>query len=490
VKKIIKHNMGRTNFAETYGLGEPDQEKYIQEVQKQIDKHNLEVVRLSFPDQHGILRGKSIVPEEVPQAIRNGCTCVTTLLAKDTSHKTVFPVFQEGGGLNLTEMSNAGDFIMLPLPHTFKILPWAPKIGWMLCDIYFSNGETIPFSTRSILKNQLQRLEKKKMGYLVGLEVEFHVYKLKDPMLNPADATQPPTPPEVELLAHGFNYLTELRLDEFEEVLGLIRSNLKGLNLPLRSFEVEFGPSQFEITFQPMPALEASDKMMLFKNAVKQICRRHGYHATFMCRPGLENSFSSGWHLHQSLYSLKDGGNALAPKSSKEELSKVGANFLAGLLEHAKASNLFTTPTINGYKRYKPNSLAPNRIVWGKDNKGAMLRLVGAGTNDPATRIENRVGEPAANPYLYMASQLVSGIDGIDKKLSPPAPTEDPYTAEAELLPKTILEAAEELSKSSLYREVLGDQFIDYILAIKYAEIERFFSEVTDWEHKEYFEIF
>ena len=119
-----------------------------------------------------------------------------------------------------------------------------------------------------------------------------------------------------------------------------------------------------------------------------------------------------------------------------------------------------------------------------------MLRLVGAGTNDPATRIENRVGEPAANPYLYMAAQLVSGIDGIDKNLSPPAPTEDPYTAEAELLPKTILEAAEELSKSSLYREVLGDQFIDYILGIKYAEIERFFSEVTDWEHKEYFEIF
>ena len=151
---------------------------------------------------------------------------------------------------------------------------------------------------------------------------------------------------------------------------------------------------------------------------------------------------------------------------------------------------MFTTPTINGYKRYKPNSLAPNRIVWGKDNKGAMLRLVGAGTNDPATRIENRVGEPAANPYLYMAAQLVSGIDGIDKNLSPPAPTEDPYTAEAELLPKTILEAAEELCKSSLYREVLGDQFIDNILGIKHAEIERFFSEVTDWEHKEYFEIF
>ena len=119
MKKIIKHNMGRTNFAETYGLGEPDQEKYIQEVQKQIDKNNLEAVRLSFPDQYGILRGKSIVPEEVPQAMRNGCTCVTTLLAKDTSHKTVFPVFQEGGGLNLTEMSNAGDFFMLPLPHTF-----------------------------------------------------------------------------------------------------------------------------------------------------------------------------------------------------------------------------------------------------------------------------------------------------------------------------------------------------------------------------------
>ena len=90
---------------------------------------------------------------------------------------------------------------------------------------------------------------------------------------------------------------------------------------------------------------------------------------------------------------------------------------------------MFTTPTINGYKRYKPNSLAPNRIVWGKDNKGAMLRLVGAGTNDPATRIENRVGEPAANPYLYMASQLVSGIDGMDKKSSITIESMPPDTA-------------------------------------------------------------
>ena len=113
-----------------------------------VKENELEVVRLSFADQHGILRGKTVVADELPQALRNGCTNTTTLLAKDTSHKTVFPVFTSGGGFNIPGMSNAGDLVMVPLPSTFRILPWANKTGWMLCDIYFANGEKIPFSTR------------------------------------------------------------------------------------------------------------------------------------------------------------------------------------------------------------------------------------------------------------------------------------------------------------------------------------------------------
>ncbi len=422
--------------------------------------------------------------------MRNGCTNTTTLLAKDTSHKTVFPVFTSGGGFNIPGMSNAGDLVMVPLPSTFRILPWANKTGWMLCDIYFANGERIPFSTRQILKDALKELSNKGFGYLAGLEVEMHIYKLEDSKLQPEHAGQPASPPDVSLLAHGFHYLTETRMDEFEPVLEFIRANLIKLELPLRTFEVEFGPSQIEITFKPTIGLETADNMMLFRSAMKQICKRHGYHVTFMCRPGLDNAFSSGWHLHQSLINTIDGSNAFMPLTKNEILSPLGMSFVAGILEHASAAAIFTTPTLNGYKRYKPNSLAPNSIVWGNDNKGAMLRVIGAGINDPATHLENRAGEPAANPYLYMTSQILSGLDGVSKGMTPQPPTEEPYSPGAKLLPTNLLEAIDALRQSKMFRNEMGDQFVDYLLHIKTAEVTRFFSEVTDWEHREYFEIY
>ena len=116
--------------------------------------------------------------------------------------------------------------------------------------------------------------------------------------------------------------------------------------------------------------------------------------------------------------------------SGADSLSLVGRQFMAGILEHTPAACLFSTPTINGYKRYRPFQLAPDRILWGRDNKGAMMRVLG-GPNDPATRIENRVGSPAANPYLYSMSQIYAGLDGIQHKVDPPPPTDEPYTATA-----------------------------------------------------------
>jgi glutamine synthetase len=136
-----------------------------------------------------------------------------------------------------------------------------------------------------------------------------------------------------------------------------------------------------------------------------------------MCRPKLPNVMSSGWHLHQSLRD-REGANAFV--DDQEPLSAVGRHYMAGLLEHAHAAAAFSTPTLNGYKRYRPHSLAPDRAIWGRDNRGVMVRALG-GPGDPATHLENRVGEPAANPYLYMASQVVSGLDGLRRK-STPAP--------------------------------------------------------------------
>ena len=457
-------------------------------VLEQVREHELEVVRLSFADQHGILRGKTVVAGELPSMLRNGCRMTTTLLAKDTAHKTVYPVFTEGGGFGMDEMTGGGDFVMVADPATFRILPWAPATGWMLCDIYFPGGAPVPFSTRAILRRVLDDLASRGYDFVTGLEVEFHLFKLDDPKLAPEHAGQPAAPPEVSLLAHGFQYLTETRYDELDPVLAILRRDLLDLGLKLRSMETEFGPSQCEVTFATQIGMDAADDMILFRSAVKQICRRNGIHATFMCRPGLANIFSSGWHLHQSLRARDDGANAFAGDDD-DFLSPLARHYLAGLLAHAGAASVFTTPTINGYKRLQAYSLAPDRAIWARDNRGVMIRALG-GAEAAETRLENRIGEPAANPYLYMASQILAGLDGIDRALAPPPPADTPYETEAEVLPRSLMEALDALDHSAMYRAALGDRFIDYILTLKRAEVSRFLATVTDWEHREYFEIF
>jgi glutamine synthetase len=347
----------------------------------------------------------------------------------------------------------------------------------------------VPYGTRAILRRALERLAAEGYEYVAGLEIEFHVFRIVDSRLRPADAGQPGEPPEVGLLSTGYQYLTEQRYDLLDPVVEILRRDLVKLGLPLRSFETEFGPSQFEITLGALPGIGSADAMILFRSAVKQIARRHGYHATFMCRPRLPNVMSSGWHLHQSLRRASDGANAFTPEKPEEVLSATGRHYLAGLLAHARGASALSTPTINGYKRYRPYSLAPDRVIWGKENRGAMLRVVG-GAGDPGTRIENRIGEPAANPYLYFASQIVSGLDGIAQRLDPGPSADTPYEAKAEFLPRTLGEALAALRADACLTEGIGAGFTDYYCRIKEAELARFNLEVTEWEHREYFELF
>lgn len=476
-------------FVARHGLWSDEQKDAAARMRGIASENNLEVIRLAFPDQHGILRGKTIIAAEALASLESGCSITTTMFAKDTSHRTVFPVFTAGGGFGMKEMEGAADVLMLADPVTFRVLPWAPATGWVLCDLYFSDGRPVPFATRGLYRKVLDELASRGHDFVAGLEVEFHIFKLDDPHMRAEDAGQPGTPPSVSLLSHGYQYLTEQRFDQMEPVLEILRRDIVALGLPLRSVEVEFGPSQCEFTFAPKKGLEPADNMVLFRSAVKQIARRHGYHATFMCRPKLPNVFASGWHLHQSIVSRASGENLFMAKDGGEPLSAFGKAYLAGLLDHARASTVFTTPTINGYKRYRSYSLAPDRAIWGRDNRGVMIRVLG-GAGDAATRLENRIGEPAASPYLYMASQILSGLDGVDRKLDPGPSADTPYETKAPLLPKSLRDAVSALKDDPFFREKLGAEFVDYYTHIKNAEIDRFLAEVTDWEHREYFEVF
>ncbi|MBR0829193.1 glutamine synthetase [Bradyrhizobium manausense] len=477
------------SFVARHALWSDEQKDAATRLRRIVEERNLEVIRLAFPDQHGILRGKTIIASEAVASLESGCSITTTMLAKDTSHRTVFPVFTSGGGFGMKEMEGAADVLMVADPTTFRVLPWAPTTGWVLCDLYFNDGRPVPFATRSLYRKVLDGLASRGQEFVAGLEVEFHIFRLDDAQMRPEDAGQPGTPPAVSLLSHGYQYLTEQRFDQMEPVLEILRRDILALGLPLRSVEVEFGPSQCEFTFQPKKGIEPADNMVLFRSAVKQIARRHGYHATFMCRPKLPNVFASGWHLHQSVVSRTSGENLFMAKSGSEPLSEFARAYLAGLLDHARASAVFTTPTINGYKRYRSYSLAPDRAIWGRDNRGVMIRVLG-GAGDAATRLENRIGEPAANPYLYMASQILSGLDGVDRKLDPGPSADTPYETKAPLLPKSLRDAVAALKDDPFFREKLGGEFVDYYTHIKNAEIDRFQAEVSDWEHREYFEMF
>jgi glutamine synthetase len=235
--------------------------------------------------------------------------------------------------------------------------------------------------------------------------------------------------------------------------------------------------------------------MVLFRSALKQVAHRHGYLVSFMCRPRLPNTLASGWHLHQSLLDSKTAANAFASQDDKQTLSALGRNFLGGLLANARAASVFSTPTLNGYKRYRgTNTMAPVQAVWAQDNRGVMLRVMG-GPGDPSTRLENRCGEPLANPYLYMASQIYAGLDGVARALDPGPSADAPYRISAEALPASLDEALTALRQNACFRAGFGEGFVDYYARIKEAEIARCRkdggaddADISTWEQREYFD--
>ena len=437
----------------------------------------LGVVRFAFVDAHGVLRGKTLVADAAADALRSGVNATTTLLMKDLSGKTAFPVFAADGGFGIPALRGAADMVMRPDPETFRVLPWAPHTGWMLCDLELPDGQPMPLSSRAQLARQVDALAARGLAFMAGVEIECHIVR------RAAGPEPDGRPGERHLLNPGYQYLTELRYDELDPLMELLRAALQALDLPLRTMEVEFGPSQVELTFGPAAGMLPADQLILVRSAVKQVCARHGFAASFMCRPRLPEVVSSGWHLHQS---LRDASGANAFAAPGGGLSGLGRQYLAGLLEHAAGACAFTTPTINGYKRYRPYTNAPTRACWAADNRGVMVRVVGAGA---AARLENRAGEPGANPYLAMAAQIAAGLDGIDRALDPGPPADAPYECDAPLLPRSLAEALDALGRDRCLEAAFGPFFIDYFTRLKTAEIDRFAAAVTEWEHAEYFEL-
>ena len=255
-----------------------------------------------------------------------------------------------------------------------------------------------------------------------------------------------------------------------------IRRGMVALGLPLRSLEIELGPSQCEFTFRPQPGLDAADTMILFRAATKQIARRNGLLGKLHVPAGAAQSVSpAGWHLHLSLVDRKRRINAFVG-NEREGLSALGLHFLGGLLAHAHAAAAFTTPTVNGYRRYRAYALAPDRVIWARDNRGVMVRVLGQ-PGDPSTHLENRVGEPAANPYLYMASQIYAGLDGIAQGRDPGPSADTPYETKAPPSAEGSRRGARRAARQRNVPQRLRRRFVDYYVHLKEAELARFKTE-------------
>lgn len=477
-------------------------------VAKLIKSHGLELVRFAWCDTHGMLRGKTLTASAAIEALDKGVGMVSTLMLKDTSDRTAFKVFEPSITEDLPGFEFANNLLLKPIANSFKLLPWADKTGWIQCQPFFLNGDSVLYDTRFQLQAALNKLASKGLQMVCGLEVEFHIYRLRDAKygtdLDPNTAAWPGLSPEVSLIHPGYNLLSENWFDMAEEPLRIVQHTAQALGLPLLSLEIELGPSQVEAVFDATDALTAADNMVLFRSAVRQALRRAGYYATFMCRPPFENIMSSGWHLHQSLADVKSGRNAFmrdTPQANtqandaRHTLSDVGTYYLAGLLKNAQGMTVMCIPTANGFGRFRPNALAPQSILWGRDNRGAMLRVIGQ-AGDKTTRIENRLGEPAANPYLYMAAQIHAGLQGIEEELFAPLATDSPYGDSNEAIngsslriPNYLGDALLALQESSAMGKGFGEEFLRYYSRIKSLEQQRFDAaeDKLEFQRREYF---
>lgn len=448
-----------------------------------IEADGIETVRFVFSDPHGVLRGKALVAAAAPRAFRHGVTAPSSLVLKDTSHRTVFPIWSGDSGFGEGAMTSAGDMRLVPDPASYVRLPWSPHSAWILCDLVQADGRPIPFAPRTVLDHALDRLHVHGLEMIAGLEVEFHIFRAAETNLAHAAGGMAGEPAATEPLNHGYSLLSDTAYAQAEDILDLLRRTALEMGLPVCSAEIELGPSQVEFTFDPAPVREHADTMVLFRAMTRQVCARQGLVATFMCRPVVEHADSSGWHLHQSLVDRETGQNRFVPDGPAP--TELAGQWIAGLLAHAAESCLMTTPTVNGYRRFQPHMMAPDRIQWGRDNRGAMLRAL-MQPGDPASRIENRVAEPAANPHYALAAQIACGLAGVERGLTPPPPVEAPYDSNAPALPTNLGAAIDAFEAGTLHAETFGEAFARYLVHLKRAEWQRYLSALSDWERREY----
>jgi glutamine synthetase len=425
----------------------------------ELERDGVRVVRVTYSDLHGVARGKDIPIDRFARASDDGLPHCVAVMTVDLAHNVVAG-FEHG----------FQDIVARPDVETMVRLPWRPEVAWCLADLEV-NVTREPYGRRAA--GELGELG---LEAIVGPELEFY-------LCEPDDRSPVGYRRHVEHPSHVYT------VGEVADPKGVLYEMLTAsmdLGLGALAAAQEYGRAQYEINLCHSPAVDAADRAFRYRTAVKDLAARHGLLATFMGKPWNDDE-GSGFHLHVSMN--REGTNAFADPSSSDGLSVIARQFVAGLLAHAPALMAFHNPTVNAYKRMTVESLAPTNVNWGYDNRLALVRI--PAERGSATRVEMRVGDGAANPYLATAAVLYAGLDGMRRELEPPEDVAgNPYELDPDRmgpeLPASLDEALAALEADEVLTAAMGEQLVAMFLDIKRYELARWKAHVTEWEFREY----
>ena len=426
----------------------------------------IDVIRVSYPDLIGVDRGRDVLLDELASTLDHGIAFCRAVYHTSPMGDVV-PV---QGGLE----SGLPDISARPDLSTLTDLPWEPGAMWCLADTTVLGGASAGESPREVARRVGDRLTELGLSAVIGPELEF--YLLEEDASSPLGWKRYADAP-------GNVYVVGRKGDPRGVLLTMLRY-LRDASLRVTAANHEFCGGQFEINLYHSDLLDAADRAFRMKSAVQEIARHEGMLATFMAKP-FNDEGGSGFHLHVSLVDA-DSENVFGDPDGDFGLSDTGRHAIAGVLAHAPALAAILNPTVNSYKRFGPDTLAPWLIDWGLDNRSAMVRI--PPERGASSRMEVRLGDATANPYLAIAAVGAAIYLGVRDKQEPPRPLEgygyDPETAPK--LPQSLPEALDALEADTELREVLGDFFVTSFLSYKRNETERFAQFVTDWEFREY----
>ncbi|HEK9103608.1 TPA: type I glutamate--ammonia ligase [Bacillus pseudomycoides] len=442
--------------------------KYTKEdIFRLAKEENVKYIRLQFTDLLGIIKNVEIPVSQLTKALDN---------------KMMFDGSSIEGFVRIEE----SDMYLYPDLDTWVVFPWTAekgKVARLICDIYNADGTPFEGDPRNNLKRMLKEMEA--LGFTefnLGPEPEFFLFKV-DEKGNPT----------LELNDNG-GYFDLAPMDLGENCRRDIVLELEEMGFEIEASHHEVAPGQHEIDFKYANALRSCDDIQTFKLVVKTIARKHGLHATFMPKP-LFGVNGSGMHCNLSLF--KNGENVFYDQNGELQLSDDARHFIAGILNHAPAFTAVANPTVNSYKRLVPGYEAPCYVAWSAQNRSPLVRI--PASRGISTRVEVRSVDPAANPYLVMATLLAAGLDGIKNKLTPPAAVdrniyvmtkEEREEAGIVDLPATLAQALVTLQSDEVVCGALGEHLLEHFIEAKEIEWDMFRTQVHQWERDQYMSLY